>query len=483
MPNIVMSQRNEISEETKFFIELAKQGKNAWNKWRDLHPQTFDIKTAKYTNRVSFKGAFLCDLDSHSDFSGFNFGSDADFSDCSFFDGEVTFEGASFSRFANFSNCDFGRYARFDSCQFHGEVDFYNSKFEQLDFESVYAPGKVQFNQVIFEGEANFSKSRFEKLKIFQSTFERDVNFRDTNFGTESRIEFTTFKQLASFEVTLDSNQHQIKRLPCLDFTVFLGEAILRGRSLNTTMLDCRFQTLPDFTSTFDTDLSDLTNAEFPFLQKIHDAKAKLDSTLDLAKIRALRRIAEQSLCAELESDLNIFERKCNLEISKSNLVGANSNHERFSAFLSNVEFALISILDLGYKIISNYGKSLFRPPLIWFASLIGFSNIYNRIMFKNVWSHMLEIAKTLNKDQIVTPETYNRIAQASNLANNLPIVGQLSLDNDMKKVLFCGYIPKQSELCVPPHFYDLTLVIQNIFVGLLIFLFGLAIRNYFKIK
>ena len=66
-----MSQHNEISEETKFFIELAKQGKNAWNKWRNLHPQTFDIKTAKYTNRVSFKGAFLCAFDGHSDFSGF----------------------------------------------------------------------------------------------------------------------------------------------------------------------------------------------------------------------------------------------------------------------------------------------------------------------------------------------------------------------------------------------------------------------------
>jgi hypothetical protein len=68
-------------------------------------------------------------------------------------------------------------------------------------------------------------------------------------------------------------------------------------------------------------------------------------------------------------------------------------------------------------------------------------------------------------------------------LGNTVPFVGPLTIDADIKKLLFC---PNNAASCLPPlppEGYQLLVLSQNLVSIVLVFFIGLALRNYFRIK
>ena len=68
-------------------------------------------------------------------------------------------------------------------------------------------------------------------------------------------------------------------------------------------------------------------------------------------------------------------------------------------------------------------------------------------------------------------------------LGNAVPFVGPLTVDAEIKKFLFC---PTGDASClppIPPEWFQLLVIVQNLASIILVFFIGLALRNYFKIK
>jgi len=66
---------------------------------------------------------------------------------------------------------------------------------------------------------------------------------------------------------------------------------------------------------------------------------------------------------------------------------------------------------------------------------------------------------------------------------NAVPFVGPLTIDSEIKKLLFC---PDNAVNClppIPPEGFQLLVISQNVVSIVLVFFIGLALRNYFKIK
>jgi uncharacterized protein YjbI with pentapeptide repeats len=180
-----------------FFLALAAKGKDAWNAWR-RDPANKDV-------RVTFAGIDFSEAPRDEiDFSGFEFGDDADFSHCNwrglerkeiendtivfkpgraFFVGaafgkDVRFAGAAFGGFANFTGAAFGDYSSFVGAIFGDEADFDGAAFGEvaiftgatfhehpsfagvtcgdLAFFAGAALGRACFNNAYFKGSAVF---------------------------------------------------------------------------------------------------------------------------------------------------------------------------------------------------------------------------------------------------------------------------------------------------------------------------------------
>jgi hypothetical protein len=92
-------------QDQAFFLNLAVQGKDAWNAWRRAQ----QIKTNTYEHVVSFDCAIF---GSNPDFSCVTFGDYALFEDAVF--GEYAdFTGAAFGYLSNFERAHFGRHVNF----------------------------------------------------------------------------------------------------------------------------------------------------------------------------------------------------------------------------------------------------------------------------------------------------------------------------------------------------------------------------------
>jgi Pentapeptide repeats (9 copies) len=130
-----------------FFLALALTGKDAWNAWR-RDPTNKDV-------HVTFSGIdFSQPPRDEIDFSGFEFGDNADFSHCRWLRIEdsgdlpvvppvqANFKGATFGDYALFNFAVFGGSAGFSQTSFGKFANFDNARFLQAaDFtEAILAP-------------------------------------------------------------------------------------------------------------------------------------------------------------------------------------------------------------------------------------------------------------------------------------------------------------------------------------------------------
>lgn len=181
------------------WLDLARLGQEAWNTWAEAElEKSEDERTA-----VDFSNKTI----NVSDFQGFIFPADADFSESTFsvdvelckavFLADAYFDEAIFLFDTDFSSVKFSLFAVFYNTTFRGDVDFSGAEF------SDYA----DFREAVFLSEAYFNSAEIKSVwilnraRIVGSFFARSANvyghtyLTDSSFFTPPDLISTTFSQ------------------------------------------------------------------------------------------------------------------------------------------------------------------------------------------------------------------------------------------------------------------------------------------------
>jgi hypothetical protein len=430
----------------EFFLALTLKGKDAWNNWR-RDPANKDVA-------VTFADVnFREEPWDRINFSGFEFGDYTDFSRCewrgveyeqieqdpkAFTLGRACFIGAVFGKVARFDDAIFGDCANFDRATFNDEASFEGAAFGWW----------ASFSRSIFKGDAEFTGKLKQQL-----------------FGQQQREDLWREDHGRPDHFLTISFAH----------TLFYGEAVFFRRSfeVDADFTNTRFYYPPDFDAAINATRVDFSGAHIDFLPP-----GKLfhwtTSTQIPVRLRALRKIAEETKNHDLERDLYIEERKGERgvyllqrweDLKKEGWKNWPRNAVRLCSHI-----LWIGIMAL-YWALADYGRSFARPIVWWLVlSLIIFPWWYGEIL-----APLKEHAGRNNASN------YEEAIQLVARGNAVPFVGPLTIDPEIKKFLFCpGF---GNCLPIPPKSYQWLVVFQNVVSIILVFFIGLALRNYFKIK
>lgn len=235
-----------------------------------------------------------------------------------------------------------------------------------------------------------------------------------------------------------------------------------------------RFCYPPDFDGVINGSRIDFTGAHIGFVPRGTWWPHWTEYSLVPVRLRAFRKIAEETKNHDLERDLYIEERKAERgvylrqrwqQLKKDGWTNWPHNAVRLGSHL-----LWIGIMFL-YWGLADYGRSFARPIVWWLVlSLVIFPWCYDQVLDP--------------LEQHAGPNNALKYGQAIQLVargNAVPFVGPLTIDPEIKKFLFCpGF---GSCLPIPPKSYQWLVVIQNVVSLILVFFIGLALRNFFKIK
>jgi hypothetical protein len=122
------------------------------------------------------------------------------------------------------------------------------------------------------------------------------------------------------------------------------------------------------------------------------------------------------------------------------------------------------------YGALSNYGRNFVLPAVWLIASAFFFDWRYTKVLAPLM-------AKATDVDK------YKQALGMLAFGNAVPFVGPLTIDSNIKEILFC---PSKAASClppIPPEGFQFLVIFQNLFSIICVFFIGLALRNYFRIK
>jgi uncharacterized protein YjbI with pentapeptide repeats len=485
-----------------FFLTLAAKGKDAWNAWRH-DPANKDVQ-------VTFAGIDFSEAPRDKiNFLGFEFGDHANFSQCKWRGGnweEIQKDPGNFTPGrANFPAATFG-----DKASFTGAAFGYGASFRSAGFRD-----GARFRSAGFGDRASFAEARFGSV----------ANFASATFGEQASFVGATIGDGAYFNKTLFKGRVEFNGMPSPDETSgyraswwrdrflsisfadarFDGEAIFSGRSFERAadFTNARFYSPPDFDAAANMHRIDFTGAYIRFVppgKLIHCTK---DSHIPV-RLRAFRKIVEDTKNHDLERDLYIEERKAERGVYWHQLVEElKKASEEFKKKLENIDEQYRDVrsnwrhrararnahrLGIAVKIarllthllwivvmavywaLADYGRSFIRPAA-WLVS--------SEFFF--CWCYTEVLAQLMAKAPDI--EKYKQAVRMLALGNAVPFVGPLTIDAKIKEFLFC---PNNAASClppIPPEGFQLLVIAQNLFSITCVFFIGLALRNYFRIK
>jgi len=493
----------------EFFISLALKRKDAWNDWRRANkgvPVTFagiDFRKSP-SDKINFEGFELGD---HADFSGCNwagvewkqvpeecntfepgrarftgsvfgskanfqrttFGAGADFSGASFGDDAffhsvvfaewAFFKGTTFGKFTVFSHAAFGNNALFTRAIFGDYVIFGHANFgDEAIFTGVAFGDEVNFNAAIFGDQANFADAEFRgKTNFTGAAFGDAANFTGAVFRAEAKFDKTRFAGSVAFNR---------ERAPFVNIsfadTRFEGEANFSGRSFEQTanFTGARFYYPPDFDSVPNAGKIDFTGAHVRFVPPNTWWPHWTEDSKIPVRLRAFRKIAEETKNHDLERDLYIEERKAERGI-----------YWRWPRNAAHFFAHCLWMIVMGfYWALADYGRSFIQPAAWLIASVFFFD-----------WRYTEDLTPLMAKAPDV--EKYKQALGMLALGNAVPFVGPLTIDTKIKEFLFCAGEIADKCTPIPPEGFQFLVIFQNLFSIICVFFIGLALRNYFRIK
>jgi uncharacterized protein YjbI with pentapeptide repeats len=506
-----------------FFLALAAKGKDAWNKWRH--------DPANKGVYATFKGVDFSEAPKDKiDFSGFEFGGGANFSVCkwrgvehggeAFRPGRACFTCAVFGSGANFIGADFSSEAMFLGAALGGWANFNGAAFGiGTDFRDVIFGDRASFAGAAFGAWANFNGAAFGWRADFAgATFDGLALFMDVVFGDEANFVVSSFSSGAPFdhvhfqgsvEFTGKSQEQWTPevqaRLGWLDDEAgaplkkrheesWMRESSGPDRFLDIWFTNSRFDGETNFSGRAFERTADFTRARFYF-PPVFDVGTKdarivfagahigfvppghfLHWTTDAKipfRLRALRKIADETKNHDLQRDLYIEERNAERGVYWSQLLEELEVTPRWQKPLIIwrlfTHWLWIGVMGL-YWVLAEYGRNFFVPA-IWLGLSVPFF----------YWRYSKVLAPLMHEAGSANAEKYNHAVWMLAFGNAVPFVGPLTVDAEVKKFLFCpGF---GSSLPMPPDGFQVWLVVHNVVSIILVFFIGLALRNYFKIK
>ena len=426
-------------------------------------------------------------------FHGYKFPSYANFL-CTTFDDNADFTDVTFEGTANFFAATFKYIAYFGDATFKSITNFRNTTFENVaDFEGTKFTNMAEFQETMFKEIAHFEKATFENTLDFKNTkFEDIVNFKGITFKRYTDFNFTIFNKYTDFSNT------KFER-----YTSF--HAIESKVSFDLS--NAHFEKVPDFRGAkFDGD--EPPNLDHVFIRKRPWWGCTSDQNL-AAKFRKLKKMAIQAHNSDAELEFHAQEMR---NMRFLNVQIFNKPFVILKFWLPRVWFGML------YGFFSNYGRSVIRPLLTWGILVLIFTCIYlsetpsainnftvsrsHDLNYMQSYAHMIGDAISNHKEcistQFVISKDENKKAQ--DLITNTNAIwealylsiknGFVFIDWDRSEAALrtfgCLYGLKETKTTlvpIVPWNVSIANIIQNILSAILIFLFGLALRNMLKLK
>jgi uncharacterized protein YjbI with pentapeptide repeats len=430
-------------------------------------------------------------------FTGVRFSSDASFVSVRFL-ADVTFEAASF-----LGEC------HFDLSQFAGRADYTKAKFDgKAVFREVRFHRRAVFNECKIAGWTSFFDSEFHRVARFSDVTFQDVLFRNVKFL--SRVEFVQvrFGGLSLFEGVTFQGYADFKRSIFAGYPNFIGIRSERAFDL----AGATFSSVPDFLQAHFEEAPRLDN-----LRVLTSWRADRDAP---ARWRTLKRLAIQGHDVDGELEFHAREVKSARFAGDLPLPLAFWRGKAWGGFF-RFWFGIF------YQIASDFGRSLARPLGFWLLAIIIGAVIYVSQSTAMIEARHKQEAKGASKisaaasrawyawlskpvpcyaGQEPPPKDKNgdtpvyvgalspSLASGTDLANeawhlafrNAFIV----LDGSAEaahRTYGCLYGVElyggSNPLAVVPSAVSTVSAAQKLFSALMIFLFGLALRNMLKMK
>ena len=382
------------------------------------------------------------------------------------FGGYADFKKTTFSGEANFERATFSRGAWFNDVPFSGEARFGEATFStQVEFREVTFGGYADFKKATFSG-ADFTKATFNgKAEFNETSFKRDALFCRTRFMSDARFDKARFIVEPGFDGMAGFNLALFESNTSFFGAVFeypSNFVALKGKSY-FSLKNVRFLSVPDF--------EQANFAEAPRLD--HSYVQALGKEPDVAaRWRALRRLATQGHDYEREL-IFLAEEIKSLRGDQDQLVPNPLNFLKDKKVWPGGGRYWAGLL---YQWFSDFGRSTARPLLWWVIITAIFTFCFHYLSPHSDLNSNdpLSIASCSGSDP-VTAALYLSV-------NNGLVISGLGRSEKLMQSYACLY--GKNELGpIMPDAVVFSGIAQTVLSAVLIFLFLLALRNYFRIR
>jgi hypothetical protein len=377
----------------------------------------------RFDNAVDFSG-FL--FGSHTYFSSTTFSGDAYFSSATF-SGDAYFISATFSRVADFGSATFSSDAYFISATFSGYAGFHSATFSgNAHFDSATFSNTANFGSATFSDTADFGSATFSDTADFGSaTFLAYAEFRLTTFSGDAEFRSTTFSVYADFGSTTFSSNTDFASATFSAYPDF-GNAKFGSR---TMFAAASFEgAVPDFRGASLHEAAEWHGARWP--RPPQDKKSAQRQVYGYQRLKQ-----EMEKLKKHDDELFFFQKELRAKRGTFRILSPNW------------------CLNALYDVTSSYGQSIVRP-FFWLLVLY----VSGVIFFSNV-----DVVEGLPLPWID--------AASLSFAN---LFSFLSLKRDF-------FSPEMIAEFSRPVLY--ASAAESILAVALLFLFGLGLRNRFRIK
>ena len=407
------------------------------------------------------------------------------------FQHEANFDGTMFHKGATFSRVHFQGYGGFTRSEFRGNAVFTAARFEgNAYFKGARFGRAAKFDEVEFKKNSVFAKTRFScDAKFAFVKFRGDAVFVESTFFGDVRFTRAQFYNDAIFTKAKFTAYVEFNQAIFESNTKFLGAIFekdsafvaIKGVSF-FTIEQAEFYAVPDFSQASFAEAPRLDNSYFHPASMNRNEGARLRASGDrrdvTARWRALRRLAIQA-----------------------------HDHERELIFLAEEIKSLRDTQDwllpnplmmragepvcwpgggrywagLFYQFISDFGRTTLRPFLGWLLLTCTFAMFY--FSHYSAAVNQSNISVTIPAIASVDCEPYMAALYLS-VHNGLVISG-LGRSDKLAQSYACLYGSSGKAQLVPvmPDTVVFAGIGQTVLSAVLIFLFLLALRNYFRIK